>query len=157
MPSTYTKIYAFVQDLAQGLHVIKTSAGNDYRLGLTNGTPTASDATFNTSTLALSSSAATELTTGGGYTQGGTSIGNPTTASQTTGTFTFAANQVVWTSTGTIGPFRYVFMFNNSTGSATARPMVAFWDYGSGISLANGESLTVQFNSSNPGTVFTLA
>lgn len=153
--ANYTKFNVFVQDLCQGLHVIKTSAGNDYRLALTNGAPTAADTAFNTSSLVLNVSSS-ELTTGGGYTQGGTSIGNPTTAGQSSGTFTMAANQVVWTSTSSIGPFRYVFLFNNTTGSITARPIVAWWDYASSITLGNGETFTVQFNSANPGTVFTL-
>ena len=158
--AAYNKFNQFVQDVCQGLHVIKTAAGNTYKLGLTNTSPNAADTVVDNSVppaVVKSTSNATELSTGSGYTAGGTSIGAPTTASQTTGTFTMAANQVVWTSSGTIGPFRYVFLWNDSTATSATRPPVAWWDYGSSITLNNGETFTVQFNSANPGTIFTMA
>lgn len=158
--ATFVKFNQFVQDLCQGLHVIKTAAGNDYRLMLTNTLPNAGDTVVDNSVppaVIKATSNATELSTGNGYTAGGTTVGAPTTASQTGGTFTFAASQVVWTATGAVGPFRYVAMFNNTTATSATRPPVGWWDYGSSITLQNGETFTVKFNNTNPGTVFTLA
>ena len=158
--ATYVKFNQFAQDVCQGLHVLKTVSGNTIKIGLTNTSPNAGDTIVDNSVppaVCKSTSNATELATGGGYTTGGTSVGAPTTASQTSGTFTLAANQVVFTSTGTIGPFRYVFMWNDSTATSATRPPIAWWDYGSALTLNNGETLTVKFNNANPGTIFTLA
>lgn len=157
--AAYNKFNQFVQDVCQGLHVIKTAAGNTYKVALTNTSPNAGDTVVDNSVppaVCKSTSNATELATGSGYTAGGTSIGAPTTASQSAGTFTMAAGQVVITSSGTIGPFRYVFLWNDSTATSATRPPVAWWDYGSSISLNSGETFTIQFNSANPGTVFTM-
>jgi hypothetical protein len=99
-----------------------------------------------------------EVASGNGYTTGGTSIGTPTTASQTAGTWTLAANQVVWTSvTADMGIFRYVTLYD-STPTTPLKPLIGWWDYGSSITLhgANGDTFTVQFNSANPGTIYTL-
>ena len=52
---------------------------------------------------------------------------------------------------GTVGPFRYVALFND-TPTSPADPLIAFWDYGSEVTLQNGETFTVDFGAS----VFTL-
>lgn len=158
--AAYNKFYQFVQDVCQKVHNFNTAGGDTFKLLLTNTAPVAGDIKVNdnvTPDQIQSTSLANELAAGSGYTQGGTSIGTPTTASQTSGTFTLAANQVVFTSSGTIGPFRYVVLYNSTGGSLGARPVVAWWDYGSSITLNNGETFTVQFNSANPGTIFTVA
>lgn len=112
-----------------------------------------------TSTLTIkSTSNSVEIAAGNGYSKGGTSLGTLTTASQSAGTMTVAANQVVFTASGgTIGPFRYIVLYNNSTASTSTRPPIAWWDYGSALTLNSGDSFTIQFNGANPGTVFTLA
>ena len=159
--ATYNKFRQFVQDLAQGLHVIKTSGGNTYKLMLTNTAPNVADTVVDNSAppaVIKATSNATELSTGGNYTAGGTTIGDPTTASQSGGTFTMAAAQVVFTASGgTIGPFQYVALFNDSTATSATRPPVAWWNYGTAITLQDGETFTVKFNNANPGTIFTLA
>jgi hypothetical protein len=99
-----------------------------------------------------------ELANGNGYTTGGGAV-TVTTNSQTGGTYTLAANQVVWTSdTGDMGPFRYVTLYD-STPTTILKPLVGWWDYGSSITLhgANGDTFTVQFNSANPGTIYTMS
>lgn len=159
--ATYNKFDVFVQDLCYGSHVIKTVGGNTFKLLLTNTSPNSADTVVDNSAppaVIKSTSNATELSTGNGYTAGGTTIGAPTTASQSGGTFTFAAAQVVWTaSSGTIGAFQYVALFNDSTATSATRPPVAWWNYGSSITLNDGETFTVKFNNANPGTIFTLA
>ena len=75
------------------------------------------------------------------------------TVSETSGTATVAAVDVTWTCTagGTIGPFRYVVLYNDT---ATNDPLIAYWDYGSSITLNPGESFTVNFADDK---LFTLA
>ena len=96
----------------------------------------------------------TEIGTGNGYSAGGTAA-TITTKSQTSGTYTLAANQVVFTASGgTIGPFRYAVLYDD-TPTSPADPLIAWWDYGSAITLQDGETFTVKFSNADPGTIFT--
>jgi hypothetical protein len=92
-----------------------------------------------------------EITAGNGYPAGGTDIQNA--LSETGGTATVTGVDVVWTASGgSVGPFRYVPLYND-TQTTPNKPLVAWWDYGSAVTLNNGETFTVDFGSS----VFTLA
>jgi hypothetical protein len=48
---------------------------------------------------------------------------------------------------GSIGPFRYAILYND-TPTSPADPLIQYWDYGSNVTLADGESFTVDFGSS---------
>ena len=139
--ATYTKIQDFTEQLIRGnhdwdLHVFKVM--------LTNSAPLVT----NTIKADL-----TEITAGNGYTAGG----SVTTISiaEVTGTTTVQGTQVVFlASGGTIGPFRYVVLYNDS---AASKNLIAFWDYGTNITLNDGESFTTRWSNTSPGTIFTLA
>lgn len=72
---------------------------------------------------------------------------NVTTSSslQTSGLYKLVLADLVLTATGAVGPFRYAVLFNN-TPTSPLDPLVGFYDYGSSISLANGETFTVDFD-----------
>jgi hypothetical protein len=54
-----------------------------------------------------------------------------------------------------VGPFQYVVLMNDT---ATNDPLIGWWDYGSALTLANGETFSVKFNNSDTtGTILTLA
>jgi hypothetical protein len=92
----------------------------------------------------------TEIAAGNGYTAGGADVQND--LSESAGVATVSAVDVVFTATGAgIGPFRYVVLYND-TPSSPADPLIAYWDYGSSITLLAGETLTVDFTD-----LFTLA
>ena len=96
----------------------------------------------------------TEISAGSGYSAGGTAV-TITTKSQSGGTYTLAGNQVVFTASGgSIGPFRYAVLYDD-TPTSPADPLIAWWDYGSAITLNDGETFTVKFNNADPGTIFT--
>ena len=71
---------------------------------------------------------------------------NLTTASssQTTGTYSLTLNDLVLSATGSVGPFRYVVVYDD-TPTSPADPLVGWWDYGSSITMANGETFTIDF------------
>ena len=71
---------------------------------------------------------------------------NITTASssQTAGTQTLVLNDLTMTASGAVGPFRYVVIYDD-TPTSPADPLVGWYDYGSSISLATGETFTVDF------------
>jgi len=154
--AAYNKFNQFVEDLANGVHNLSS---NSIKLGLTNTAPNAADTDLNTSLSPdrlIATSNADEIAGGNGYTEGGEAV-TITTNSQSGGTYTLAANQVVWTCvTSAMATFRYVYLYNVTAGAAGTRPLIAWWDYGSGVTLGVGETFTAKFNNANPGTIFTL-
>lgn len=74
---------------------------------------------------------------------------NLTTASsaQTSGTYKLVLNDLTITATGgSIAAFRYVVIYNDT---AAADNLIGYYDYGSNLSLAAGESLTIDFDGAN--------
>jgi len=138
--AAYNKFNCTVADVTNKVH----NLGSDtLKIGLTNTSPNAADTVYDDAghTLKATSNAA-ELAAGGGYSAGGTAVG-ANANSQSSGTDKLTGNAVVFTSSGTIGPFRYAFLYNASAGSAGNRPLLGWWDYGSAVTLNNGETLTV--------------
>lgn len=65
-----------------------------------------------------------------------------TSSSQTGGAYTLVLQDLVMTASGSVGPFRYVVLFDDTL---AGDPLVGWWDYGSSITMANGETFTVDF------------
>ena len=81
------------------------------------------------------------LGTANGYTSGGTDIQN--LYSEAGGVGTMTATDVTWTASGgSIGPFRYVPIYDDTHASDI---LIGWWDYASAITLLDGESFTVDF------------
>lgn len=80
-----------------------------------------------------------------GYTTGGNTLASQD-AEQTTGTLALSGADSVFTATaGGIGPFRYVILWNDTHASDG---LIGYYDYGSSITLADGETFTVDFSTS---------
>jgi hypothetical protein len=90
----------------------------------------------------------TEISAGNGYTAGG-SAATITSYTQTSGVAKWILVDVVFTASGgTIGPFRYCTVYND-TPTSPADPLVQSYDYGSSITLQSGETFTVDFDATN--------
>lgn len=75
---------------------------------------------------------------------------NLTTASsaQASGTLTLDFNDLTLTASGgTVGPFQYVYVYDDTVASPVD-PLVSYFDYGSSITLASGETLAINVNAS---------
>lgn len=116
------------------------AATDSWRLALSNTAPSVA----NDTTLA----SATELSTGGGYTAGGV-VCTVTSSAQTAGVYklTLAAPaSPTWTASGVGFTFRYVLLYN-----LTNTQLVAYWDYGSSVTMngTNGDTFTPTLDASN--------
>ena len=131
--ATFSKFQSFVEKLAEKVH----NFGSDViKVMLTNTAPSASASNVKADI--------TEITAGNGYPAGGT-VATITSSIQTAGVYKLILGDVVFSATGAVGPFRYVVLYNDT---ATNKDLIGFYDYGSSISLANGETFTIDFDPS---------
>lgn len=85
---------------------------------------------------------ANEVAAGNGYVAGGQALDNITSA-ETGGVATIDGdNEVITASGGSIGPFQYVVLYNDT---ATNKDLVCLWDLGSSQSISSGQSLNLNF------------
>jgi len=146
--ATYNKFQDAVEQLGKGVHQLH-AAGHTLKVYLSNAAP---DAALDAVKADLA-----EISAGFGYTAGGVDVQNDYTESTGTGTLT-GVKVVITASGGSIGPFRYAVLYND-TPTSPADPLWSWWDYGaSGLTLADGESLSIKFNNSDTtGTICTIA
>lgn len=134
--AAYNKHNVFVENLAEKVHDL---GADSLKVLLTNTAPTAANSV---------KADLTELGGGNGYTAGGTAP-SITSSSQTSGTYKLVLGDVTWTASGgTIGAFRYTDLYND-TPTSPADPLIAWWDYGSSITLQIGETFTWDADPSN--------
>ena len=82
----------------------------------------------------------TEITAGNGYTAGGTAV-TVTSSAQSGGTYSLVLAACTFTASGgTIGPFRYVILYNDT---ATNDELIGYFDYGASYTLPNGQPFTI--------------
>lgn len=133
--ATYVKFQEFIGELGKGTHQLD-AGGHTLKAYLSNTAPSVSgDA--DKADLA-------EITAEHGYSSGGNDIQNDWSETDGTGTLT-GVDITITASAGTIGPFRYVILYNDT---ATDDPLICYWDYGSSITLQDGESFTINFGAS---------
>jgi hypothetical protein len=136
MMATYVKYNQFIEDLANKVHDFFGTT-DTFKAMLSNAAP-------NVATHVVRGDV-TELSTGAGYTSGGEDTQNNSTRS--TATITETAVDIVWTASGALGPFTYVIRYND-TPTSPLDPLINYWSYGSAVTLATGETFTLDFGAS---------
>lgn len=135
--ATFNKFNAFVENLAEGVHNLQTGA---LTIALSNTAPTAANSVL---------ADITQIA----YTNLSARVVTVASSSQTGGTYSLVCNDLVLTqSTTTSAAFRYVVLYND-TPASPLDPLISWWDYGSSITLAPGETFTIDFGAN----VLTLA
>lgn len=150
MPIT-TKVRDFVEDLAEKVH----NLGSDsLAIALSNTAP-ASESSNPT----LSGNGVLANVTQISYTNYSDDMTvdrrlQSVTSTESSGTYTLdAADITITASGGALPTFRYIYLYND-TPTSPADPLILVIDNEAGITLASGESVTLQFNGSG---ILTLA
>lgn len=134
--ATYAKFEDFVEQLGKGVHQLH-AAGHTLKCYLSNATPSAS--------LDAVKADLAEITNENGYTA---PVDAQNDYSEASGVGTLTCVDIVITASGgTVGPFRYVALYND-TPTSPADPLISYWDYGSALTLQDGETFTIDFGAS---------
>lgn len=134
--ASFTKFESFVEKLAEKVH----NLGSDQlKVALTNVAPIATNDVL----ADLTEVAYTNISTRNIVT---------VSSAETGGTYKLTLTDLVLTASGAVGPFRYIVVYNDT---AASDDLVCFFDYGSAITMANGDTFTIDFDAANG--VLTLA
>lgn len=134
--AAYTKFQDFVEQLVKAKHDF---SAHTFKVMLVNSPAPVAGNTIKADL--------TEIGAGNGYSAGGTATS--ISVSETGGTVKIVGSDVVFTASGgSIGPFRYAVLYND-TATSPADALIAWWDYGSSLTLNSGESFTVDFDATN--------
>jgi hypothetical protein len=127
--ATYNKFQAWVDYLTEGVN----ASSDQFVVALTNSAPIATNSIL------------TDITQIS-YTNLSTRNITTASSSQTTGTYSLVVNDLTLTASGgSVAAFRYVVVYDDTVAND---PLVAWFDYGSSITLADTETLLINFGSS---------
>ena len=132
--ATYNKIEIFVEDLAEAVHDLDTDQ----------------------LTVALTTNAAAPVATNNvladvteiAYTNLSARNITLTSSVHTTGTYKIILTDLVLTASGAVATFRHVLIYNDGT-VGKVNPLIAWYDHGSDVTLADGETFTIDFDAAN--------
>ena len=126
--SAFYKFQPFVEAAMEGIHNLES---HQLKVALTDTAPSAANAVLaNISEVASYAGCSTRNVV-------------RSTSAQTSGTYKLVCDPLVLTASGTVGPFRYVVLYNDTAASDN---LIAYYDYGSSVTLASGDTFTIGFN-----------
>ncbi len=137
--ATYNKFQDYAEQVNKGVHIWGT---HTFKAAFSNTAPSAANTQL---------SDITQISSGNGYTAGaggGVTL-DSVTLTETGGTAKVTiADEVFTASGGSVGPFRYIVIYNDSA-TSPADALVCWYDYGSSITLADTETFTIDFDATN--------
>lgn len=132
--ATYEKFEQFVEDIAHGVHDLATDVATIF-LTTEGNNPALSVEIL---------SGVTEIS----YTNLSTRVLSVATSVQASGTFTQLWTDLTLTASGAVATFRRVGIYNE-TPTSPADPLIAKYDFGSDLTLADGETLLIDWTTSS--------
>jgi hypothetical protein len=131
--AAFNKFQSFTKNVAEGKINL---ASDQLKIALTNVAPVATNAVL---------ADLTEIS----YTNASTRNITTSSSTQSGGVYKLTvADLVVTASGGSVGPFRYVAVYDD-TPTSPAKPLIGWYDYGSSITLNAGETFTTDFDQVN--------
>lgn len=132
--ATYNKFNQFVEDVAEGVHNLGTNQ-LVVALTATANAPVATNSVLaNLTEIAYTNLSSRNITT--------------ITSAQTSGTYKLDLTDLVLTASGAVASFQYVAVYND-TPTSPADPLIGWYNHGSSVTLANGETYTIDFDNTN--------
>lgn len=129
--ATFTKLNAFIEAVYEKKH----NLGSDQLMvALTNVAPNAATHTKLADLTEIS------------YANLSSRVVTVSSSGQTAGLYKLVCADLVLTASGAVGPFQYVYLYNNT---ATDKDLIGVWDRGAAVTLANGETFTIDFDQTN--------
>ena len=128
--ASFVKIHSFVENLAEKLIDL---SGAELTIALTNTAHTAAwDELADLTEVSYTNCSARVITV--------------STSAQTTGTYKLVCADLTLTATGAVGPFQYVYIYDDGS---TGNKLIAYYDYGSAVTLASGDTFKIDFDGTN--------
>lgn len=127
--ATYTKFQQFVEDLAHGVHNFDSDT---LKVAFSNASNVPS-ASAHVKLADITTIVATNL--------GDLSL-SVSSSGQSAGTYKLVVADKTLTASGAVPAFRYVIIYNDT---AANDPLICFFDYGSEVTLASGDTFKLDF------------
>lgn len=123
--ATYNKFQPWVDYMVEGVNC----SSDQFVVFLTNTAPSAANGILTDITqITYTNLSSRNITT--------------SSSSQTSGTYSLVFADLTLTASGSVGPFRYVGIYDDTV---VNDPLVAWYDHGSSVTMANGETFLVDF------------
>ena len=135
--ASFTKVNDFVKNAVHDMDL----ASDQIAVALTNTTPSSESSNptadgngviANLTQISYSNCSSRNVTT--------------TSSTQSGGTYKLVLADLTLTASGTVGPFRYIYLFDDTV---TGDPLIGLYDYGTSITLNNGDTFTLDFSPTN--------
>jgi hypothetical protein len=135
--AVYEKFNIFNTDLMSAIHNLQ-AAGHTIKAMLTNVLPVAGNTVFTD---------ITEIAAGNGYVAGGFDIQNSVVQTGVEAAM-FGVDVLITSNTGTVGPFQYVVLYNDT---AATKPLIAWYARTSAVTLdgTEGDTFLIDFDQVN--------
>lgn len=131
--ASYNKINQFVEDLCHGVHDLETDQLTAALTAAANAPVATNSVLADLTEISYTNLSSRDITT--------------SSSSQTSGSYTLVLTDLVLTASGgSVATFRYVAIYNN-TPSSPLDPLICWYDHGSNVDLASGETYTIDFGS----------
>lgn len=131
--SAATKFHAFLEHLAEKVHNLGSDTLKVALVAAANAPNAASHAVL---------ADLTEIS----YTYCSTRALTTTSSAQSGGTYKNVVNDLTITASGgSVGPYRYIVLYND-TPTSPADPLICYWDRGADVTLADGDSMPLDFD-----------
>ncbi len=131
--AVFNKFNAFTENIAEGVHNLQTGAITVALTAAANAPVAANSVLADLVQVSYTNLSARVVTV--------------SASSQTGGVYSMVGNDLVLTASGAVATFRYVVLYND-TPTSPADPLIGWYDYGSDVTLASGETFTIDFGAS---------
>lgn len=131
--ATFNKFNSFVEALAEKVHNLQSDTLKIALCASANAPIASNTQLSNLTEISYTNLSARTLTV--------------SSSAQSSGTYKLVINDLVLTASGgSVAAFRYIVIYNDT---ATNDELIGWYDYGSSLTLADGETLTLDFDGTN--------